>query len=174
MADQKTGPLGCQRHDLAKIHPLQPHRNLAASDTRGVEECLEHFGEPIGLIDDALQTKQRAGGVAAVDLALRHLGRRSYNRDRIAQVVSRHGHELFSFRSVRPLLHARRAPRCKLRARMCADAKRFGPRLARPVRRPCGTAGRDCPTECSRASPRTQPGRGPASDSSRGKPRTRE
>ena len=90
---------------LAQVEALGSQRHLAGAQACRVEEGLEHLGEPVGLIDDRFESRLRCRRVAAIDLSLRHLRRRTHHRDRIAQIMGCHGHELFCFRSTQLRLH---------------------------------------------------------------------
>jgi hypothetical protein len=86
---------------------------LVCANSRSVQKRFEHFGKAVGLLDNRLQPTLSTVRIAAIDLALRHLGGRAHHGDRITQIVDRHRHELFGFGGLRPgiachLSHLRR------------------------------------------------------------------
>jgi hypothetical protein len=96
--------LGRRLDELTQLHGLEPKRQSARADPRCIQKRLEHFGEPVGLLDDGLESGLGSISVAAIDLSLRHLRRCAHHRDGIAEVMRRNGHELLNFSSAWLLL----------------------------------------------------------------------
>ncbi len=70
---ERACPVGGVIHELAQVDAIGPQRQLPRADARSVEEGLEHVAEPVGLIDNRREPALRRLGIAAIDLALRHL-----------------------------------------------------------------------------------------------------
>jgi hypothetical protein len=90
-ASSLAGPLD----DLAQIELFAAQGQMIGGRSGGVQEGLQHLRHAVGLLDDGCQPNAGRVLVAARELALGHLGRGAHHRDRVAQVVRSHGHELF-------------------------------------------------------------------------------
>jgi len=91
--------------DLPHVDPIWSQRQAADSNAGRIEECLEHVGQPVGLFDNRCETALGRRRIVAIELALRHLSGRAHDRDGVAEVMRRHGHELVDFSGAWLLVH---------------------------------------------------------------------
>ena len=106
VANKSDGAVHRYLRHRTQINGFGAQRHVPSANARRVEKTLEHLRQPIRLIDDRLQPRLRAVGVAATNLALGHLRGSAHNGDRIAEIMRRDRHELLRLLCTRHLLHA--------------------------------------------------------------------